>query len=284
MSLVDAALRGLFDLLLFPFRGLPAWVGLSVVSLAVSVGMLLVFRATSNQEKIGAVKQRIHACLFEMRLFHDDLRAILRAQAEILRHNATYIRLSLVPMLWLMAPLVLVMAQLQFHYGYSGLVPGDRAVLKVSLADDWNRRVGAADPGRPSRPLVSLEVPPGLRVETPAVWIPALNEVDWRLAAEEWGDYGVTLALGGETVTKRVTVSRGVRRRSPLRPARGLINQVLYPAEPPLPRGGAITAIRLQYPPAHVRIFGWQIHWMIVFFALSILFAFALRNRFGVTL
>jgi hypothetical protein len=31
-------------------------------------------------------------------------------------------------------------------------------------------------------------------------------------------------------------------------------------------------------------VFGWELHWMIVYFALSMIFAFALRKRFNVTL
>ena len=49
--------------------------------------------------------RRLHAALFEIRLFNDDLSAIFRAQAEMLRHNLTYLRLSLVPMIWMFVPL-----------------------------------------------------------------------------------------------------------------------------------------------------------------------------------
>ena len=108
--------------------------------------MLLVFKATSNQPKLEAVKRQIHACLFEIRLFRDDVPAILRAQAEILRHNLNYLFLSLVPMLWMLVPLLLVIAQLQFHYGYRGLRPGEDFLVKVRLKDG-----GSAPAGRRPR-------------------------------------------------------------------------------------------------------------------------------------
>jgi uncharacterized membrane protein (DUF106 family) len=133
MAYVNAVLRPLFDLLLAPFAGLPPIVSLLVVSLLTAVAMLVVFKRTSDQTALAAVKRRIHAGLFEIRLFNDDLRAILRAQGEILRHNLTYLRLSLVPMVWILPPLVLVIAQLQFHYGYEGLRPAEEALLRVDL-------------------------------------------------------------------------------------------------------------------------------------------------------
>ncbi len=284
MSAVNALLRPAFDFLLSPFRSLPPIVGLLIVSLAAAVGMLFIFKATSNQKKLEAVKRQIHACLFEIRLFNDDLPAILRSQMEILRHNLTYLRLSAVPMLWMIVPFVFVIAQLQFHYGYRGLAPGQDFIVKVQLKDGWETGAALAPSQVSTRPAASLQAPPGLKVETPAVWIPSQRELAWRLRAEQWGDYDLALGLGGQQYSKTVQVSRGVRRRSPVRLERGLVNELLYPAEDPLPKGSPIAAITLGYPEGSVSVFGWGINWLVLFFVLSALFAFALRGRFGVTL
>jgi hypothetical protein len=251
-------------------------VGLVVVALPISIGMLLVYKATSAQAQLDAVKRRIHACLFEIRLYNDDLFAILRAQIEILRHNLTYLRLSMVPMVWMIVPLTLVIAQLQFHYGYQGLTLGSPTLLEVELSPGV-----AAGAGRPD---ASLEVPDGLRVETPALWIPSRNQLLWRLAAERSGDYTIAVKVGDVRETKSVRVADGVVRRSPNRTDRGFLNQLLYPAEPPLPAQSPIHAINLRYPEHDVDVFGWPLHWMIVFFILTIVFAFALRGPFGVTM
>lgn len=283
MSVVNGLLGPAFDALLSPFRSLPAIAGLLAVSLAVSVGMLLVFKATSNQRRLEEVKRQIHACLFEIRLFNDDLSAILRAQMEILRHNLSYLGLSVVPLLWMIAPLVLVIAQLQFHYGYEGLAPGQDFLVKVQLKEGWETTAAAASQGS-TRPAATIEAPPGLEVETPAVWIPSRRELAWRLRAGEWGDYDLVVRLGTQPYSKAVQVSRAVRRRSPERLEPGLLNELLYPAEPPLPEGSPIASIAVSYPDASVSILGWPVHWMMVFFVLSILFAFAFRRAFGVVL
>jgi uncharacterized membrane protein (DUF106 family) len=278
MSFVNAVLRPVFELALAPFRGLPPIIGLVIVSLLTSVAMLLIFKRTSNQNGIAAVKRRIHAGLFEIRLFNDDLGAILRAQIEILRHNLTYLRLSAVPMLWTLPPLVLVIAQLQFHYGYQGLEVGKPALLKVELqaAEDdasWQ------DAPRPS---LSLQAPAGIEVETPGVWIPSIPEMDWRIRPESPGDYTVDVVLDGQSYSKSVTVSDDVVLRSPSRLARGFWNQLLYPAEEALPSESPIRSVTIGYPDSSVSVFGWSLHWMIVYFVLAIVFAFALRNVFKV--
>ena len=276
MSVLNAALRLAFDLLLAPFAGLPPIVSLVVVSLLVSVLMLVVFKRTSNQAALALVKRKIHAGLFEIRLFNDDLRAILRAQNEILRHNLTYLRLSLWPMVFLLPPLVLVIAQLQFHYGYEGLRPGQRALLEVDLARE---AAGGA------RPRARLDVPAGLRAETGAVWIKAESQLVWRLVAERDGDYDLGLEIdGAPRLTKTVRVTPRTVRLSPERVDPSFLSQLLYPAEPPLPSGSPVRAVRLSYPEREVEVLGRGMHWMIPFFALSIVFAFALRGLFKVTI
>jgi hypothetical protein len=277
MSYLNAALRHAFDLLLAPFAGLPPLVPIMIASLLVAVGMLVVFKRTSDQVRLAGIKRLITAGIFEIRLFNDDLLAILRAQQDILRHNLTYLRLTLVPTLWILFPLLLVMAQMQFHYGYQGLRPGQKALLRVDLAPDT---VPAGQ-----RPQVRLEVPPGLRADSDAVWIPSQSQLAWRLAAEKEGDYALRLVVGDAApVEKTVRVTSRAVRLSPERLDSGFWSQLLYPAEPPLPEPGPLRAIRLSYPDRAVSVLGWGLNWMIPFFALSLAFAFALKGLFKVTI
>ena len=277
MSSVNAVLRPVFDLLLAPFAGLPPIVSLVVVSLLTAILMLVVFKRTSDQAALAAVKRHIHAGLFEIRLFNDDLRAILRAQGEILRHNLTYLRLSLVPMVWILPPMVLLIAQLQFHYGYEGLRPGEATLLKVDLKPET---VSAGD-----RPRAVLDLPPGLGAQTEDVWLPAESQVAWRLAAEREGDFEVAVSIdGAPPVTKTVRVTPEVMRLSPVRVDRSFLSQLIYPAESPLPADSPIHAIHIDYADREVSVLGLGMHWLIPFFVLSIAFAFALRGSFKVTI
>jgi hypothetical protein len=268
---INGALGSVFDLLLRPLAPLPPLASLAVISLVTAIIMLLVVRRTSNQRALDQVKRRIHAALFEIRLFNDDLSAIFRAQAEMLRHNLTYLRLSLAPMIWMFVPFVLVIAQLQFQYGYDGLEIGHPVLLTAHV------RGNSAESPR-------LEVPAGIRADTDAVWFPAAQDVMWRITPQAEGEHELRLHFGGQTITKTVLVSSRVARRSPERLEPGLINEILYPAEPPLPANGPVTAITIPYPERDIDVFGWRLNWLVVFFALSIVFAFALRKPFGVTL
>lgn len=287
MSLLNAALRAVFDVALRPFAALPPIVPVAIVALVSGIFALLVYRWTSNQAAIAAVKRRLFGHLLEVRLFNDDLRAVLAAQLRLLRENLTYLRLNLVPLLWMIVPFMLLIAQLQFHYGYDGLEVGERTLLVVDLAG----AAPAADGDEAaSRPPVELEAPAGVAVETAGVWVPSLRQVVWRLRADEPGRHELVVRADGGAFTKSLFVAEpegGARwvRRSPTRRRAAILDQLLYPAEPPLPRGGPIERIDVRYGTAAISFFGLlDMHWLIAFLILSLAFAFALRNRFGVTL
>jgi len=275
MSFINGLLRPVFDWFLYPFAGLPPIVGLTVVSFLTAIGLLIVFKHTSNQTALEDVKRKIHASLFEIRLYNDDFRAIMRAQLDILRTNLSYMRYSMAPMVWTLPPLVLIIAQLQFHYGYENLQVGHDTLLKVKLAE--------GSYSEDAKPHLNVEVPEGLALDHPAVWIPTLGEMAWRFTAESPGDYELEIQNGVASATKSVRVTDRIVRRSPFK-VRGFVNELLYPAEPALPSGGPFESITVTYPEAKVDIFGYEVHWMIVFFVLSIVFAFALRGPFGVTI
>jgi uncharacterized membrane protein (DUF106 family) len=277
MSYVNAVLRAVVGGCLYPFRGLNPLVGLSVVSLVTSIALLLVIKKTSNQKALEAAKRKIYAGIFEIVLFNDDFRAIFRAQLDIFRHNLTYLRYSMAPMIWTLPPIILLIAQLQFHYGYEGLDVGRTTLMKVSLEK------GSYSEGE--KPDLRIEAPDdAIQVVGPSLWIPSLGEMDFRIAPKAPGDYEIRVSSGSETTTKSIHVSDGVRtvQRSPLR-VRGFLDELLYPAEPPLPEG-PFRSIEVKYEDADIDVFGWEIHWMIVYFALSIVFALALKGPFKVTI
>ncbi len=286
MATVNSILRGVVSAALTPLRGVPELASLAVIALVAAVGMLLVYKVASNQEGIAAVKTKIHACLFEIRLFNDDIRAMLRAQGELLGHNLRYMRFALVPMAIMIVPFFLLIAQLQFHYGYRSLAPGQPVIVQATLDPGWEGKVPTEDAGGIAKPVARLVAPAGVDVQTPALWIPSERQLAWRVAGEKAGDYRLSVELGDQRYDKSLRVGAGATERlaliSPIRP-RSVLDQLVYPAEPPL-AAGPVESISVAYPSHDVWFFGWNTHWLVVFFILSIVFAFALRNRMGVSI
>jgi uncharacterized membrane protein (DUF106 family) len=282
MEALNSILRAAFDTLLRPIAGLDPAIGVALVSLLAAVLVLLVFRRFSDQPALAAVKRQVHAGLFELRLFADDPPALLAVQRDLLRHNLRYLRLSLLPMAVMIVPFVLAIAQLQFHWGYRALAPGETALLEVELDPAWRSLAGGAATAA-DRPDLRIEVPAGLRVETPGVWARSRHLLTWRLGVVAAGSHTVTLSWAGTTITKSLDASERVVRRSPFRRRAAFLDQLLYPAEPPLPAGTPLRAIVVTCPPAEVAILGLSAHWLVWFFVLTMAFAFALRRPLGVT-
>ncbi len=276
MGFLNSIFRTVADVTVLPFRALPPWAYLVFLSALGAVFALLVYKKVSNQEAIHRVKDQIAAGFFEVRLFNDDLGAMLRAQGGLLKHNFRYMALNLVPILWLALPFTFAAAQVQFHMGYKGLEPGDEPVLTARLT-------GEIDPRAP-RPDLQIEVPRGVELASPGVWAPAANEMSWRLKIADPGEYELLLMHQGESVSKSLVASENwAPRRSPVRRDSGIIDQLFFPAEDPIPAAAGIAEIRIPYPGEEVSVFGLRLQWVIWWLILSIAIAFAIRGRMGVT-
>jgi hypothetical protein len=273
MRIVHLVFGGIFDVLLFPFRGLSPWFGMIFVSLATAFLMLWVFKLTSNQDGIRQAKNAIKAHLLELRLFKDNMRVSLRAQGRILRANFRYVACNTKPLLVMIVPLVLILAQLNLWFGAAALKPGETTLVKLKLASGTD----------PLALDLQVEPSPGLAVESPAVRISDEEEMAWRIRARETGPASLTFRFPGMVVVKPVAVGgRPLAKVSTLTPGRSLLKQLLYPGEGPLPRDIPVTEIQILYAAKGLKLLGLSVHWLVAYFVLSIIFGFAFKGVFKV--
>jgi uncharacterized membrane protein (DUF106 family) len=273
LSLMNNGIGAVLDGVLRFVDGVSPFLSIVVVSVAVGIALLLVFKLMSNQARIDQTKRSMQASLFEIRLFGDNPRAIVRAQVDIFKRTLAYLRYSSIPILWTIVPLVILTAHLQSRYGYRGVHVGEGALVKVHV------KAGAEE----TASAITLDAPPGVRVDTPALWIPALHEVAWRVVGEREGAYALVVSTGGREFSKSLVVSERVQRRSPERLEAGLINQLLYPSESPLPSEAPMTSISVEYGAGYVSILGWESNWLVAFLIVSFAAAFAFKKRLKVT-
>ena len=263
----------IFEILFIPFRSMSPWVGMIIISFLTALLMLFVFRFTSNQQGIRKVKDKIKAHLLEIRLFKDSLRISLMAQGNILRYNLKYIGYSVKPLLVMIIPLVLILIQLNLWFGYSSLNPGQKAILKAELDPDQSLL----------NTQFLIETPSGLEIESPPLRIEEENEVNWRLQATEPGIHELNLMVNGQKLIKKVAVSqKKLSKISQLKIRRNFIDELFNPGEAPIPGNMPVKSIKIEYPDQQMNLFGWRIHWIIVYFALSIIFGFSFKSIFKV--
>ena len=269
---INQAMSMVFSVLLWPFRMLaPIW-GLAFISVLTGIFMVWVFGRVSNQQGIGRVRDRIRGNLLGVRLYQHDVPVVLRLQGRILRDTLTYMNHSLVPMLVLLIPILLILVQLNYSFGFRPLLPGEASLLKATFSE----------PAILEEEL-RLEAPDGIEVETPAVRIPSASEAAWRIRVKEPGVHSVTLWVGDESFKKRVQGGGG---RGPVAPLRSthLADVLLYHVEEPLPASVQVSSLEFAYPPLSIQLLGWEMHWLLFFFVASIVAAFAFKGPMGVEL
>ena len=69
---------------------------------------------------------------------------------------------------------------------------------------------------------------------------------------------------------------------SAVKPGSSFLDEIFNPGEKPLPKKLGIKSIEVAYPAQRMSLFGWRIHWLVAFFALSIIFGFAFKGVFKV--
>src|SRR6516162_8348647 len=120
-------------LLLAPVGVSPGWLSATVIAVVTGVLLLVVFKYTSNQRAIKRVRDDISANLLALKLFKDSTSVALRAQGRMLADAFWLLIYAIVPMLVMVVPVTLVLAQLALWYQARPLRIGEDAVVTARL-------------------------------------------------------------------------------------------------------------------------------------------------------
>jgi hypothetical protein len=272
MGVLNSIVGAISDVFFAPFRSLGPWPGMIVISLITGVGMLLIFKKTSNQEAIKRAKNQIKARLLEIRLFKNDTGGSFRSMGAILGANFRYMGHALRPMLVMLIPVMLILAQLNLRYGAESLAKGGQALVKMKLTEGTSAEATA----------ISLKAPAGVTVETPPLRIEEEGEVDWRIRGDAAGLHRLTFDVGGTPIEKSVSVNQSSPAKVATIRSGKFWDLFLTPGEKPLPKNSMVESIEVVYPSYRLPLFGGGINWLVAFFVLSMIFGFGLKGVFKV--
>jgi uncharacterized membrane protein (DUF106 family) len=275
-----AAARAAFGFALF----LPSWLMSPlaiVIMLSVVVGLLMIvlFGYTSDQKAIGIAKDQLKAHLLAVRLYRDQLQVVMGSYGKILRGTGRYLKLAFKPLLYVIIPITLLIVQLDRYLGLTAIHTNTPFLLSARVNNSE-----ALD-------SVSIDLPPEITANAPAVHVAADNEVVWRLVANQEGEYEVKIATGGQsatpgvtTVTKTVRVSSQLARVSPVRLRDHFWERMFSSGESALPENSPIESIAVDYPERNIPlgIAGYEMNWIWLFFILSMIAGFIFKELLGI--
>ena len=275
MNAINAFLTKFTDWLLWPFTDWPL-VGLLIWAVVAGVVMTLVFKFTSHQTALAQISDRSRAQLLAIRLFRDDLAVTFRCQIELLKAVGMRLFHSLMPTVVMLIPFVIVLVQLAQRYQIRPLLPGDIAIVELQLAEGrWNEYQD-----------VQLEELEGVAVETEGLRDDARRTISWRIRADAVQPVLLKWELGDVTVEKSLAMTDDAKRLAlvcPRRPGPGMVDRLLYPAEPGLAADSIVQRVEVFYPHARsTPVMGIDVPWWATFMIASMLTALAVKPLMGV--
>ena len=131
---------------------------------------------------------------------------------------------------------------------------------------------------------ITLEAPDGIRIVSPALRMDTAGEIEWKIAADRCGTRALSIITPDGTINKVVVVGEdlGTVRFASLRPRAGTWSAFLYPAEQPISRDSIVHSITVHYEEKQGLLFGLTFHWLWIFFGISVIAGFALKDLFGI--
>jgi len=243
---------------------------LTAISVAVAFVMLWAFKRCSDQVRIQVAKRKIRAYLLAFRLFADEPAQIFKAQGQLLVWNFRYLALMLRPTAVTIVPLALLLFHLDAVYGRRPLQAGESTIVTAQLS-------AGASPTMAPLALAGRNV----TVETPALRFPEELRACWRVRAARVGPGVLELHLPGGSVTKSVQAGSAAIYLSERRVA-SLLKWLCYPGEARL-SDARVSSIEVEYPPAEISVFGFGVHWLVWFCAVSLVAMLVFRKRLRVT-
>ena len=249
-----------------PIAMVPGWLSITVISAVLGVVLLYIFKYTSNQDAIAATRDGIKANLLAVKLFKDSISVTLMSQVGVMIASFKLLFYSIIPMLVMIIPVSLILAQMGVWYQERPLgVGGDPAIVKVELKGDLG-----------SMPEVELERGSFFEVTMGPVRVLSKKEVYWEIRALEAGEHKLVFKVGGQAFEKSLSVGDSFMRVNPKRPGLNIGDMFLFPLERPFDGGSAVQSISIDYPDRISYIDGTD-WWVIYFFIASMVFAFMFK-------
>ena len=252
--------------LLAPVASVPGWLSITVISAILGVFLLVIFKYTSNQKAIGQVRDDIKANLLAVKLFKDSFSVTFRSQARVFCASFKLLFYSIVPMLVMIVPVILIMAQMSLWYQARPLLPGDKPVI-VKLKFNDNLDI---------LPQVVLESLPAARTIIGPVRVFTKKEIFWKIKPIEEGNHNLIFHIGDRRYEKQLAVGEGFMCLSSKRPGADFADILLYPLEKPFTSDSPVHSISINYPERNSRIYGTD-WWIVYFFVVSMIFAFMFK-------
>jgi len=209
-----------------------------------ALGWLLIWRATTSQEKAGTLRNQAVAHLLEIGLYKDYPRPMLQSLGCLINISGQIMRLLFLPSLLFLLPALVIVLYTRALYAHRPVEPFESVVFSAIT----------------ERPIsLSLRLPSEVHKEVGPITDSSGLRQFWRLRAAQAGSYVVAVHGQGETAEKILVVGSDPKSLNP-RLGRSWKDWLLRFIEKPLP-GSSVKEIKVNYPRRKQWLGPYPVHW-----------------------
>ncbi|MDD7473120.1 MAG: hypothetical protein SPJ04_06515 [Bdellovibrionota bacterium] len=250
----------IFNFILIPVSNFSDEVKILYISILSGIIFLLIYGKVSNQKGIKETKRKIMAKVIEVALFRHSIKVCLNAQGALFKQGFKYLSFALIPLLILMVPCILIMAQINFHFQNRGLLEKEDAIIELSLDDPDD--------------LTEYELKASSGTLSPALRVDDELKIIWKYKNNNGTNLkdNVNLELTLDDLSLNIPLSIDGKKPSLLTYSRDFFEGLLFPSKFKVSKDfKEIKSISIKYPNANQTYLGVTINWLWVFLIVSIL-------------
>ena len=192
-NIIGSILTLILDIILIPFRSIPSIWGLLFISMLAGLGMISIFRLTSNQEKISSLRKRMLGEVFGILLHVSSPKTVITFAGRLIWSNTLYLLYIFKPLLVIAIPFMLIWGQLDARYGAD--IADRNTPVTVTV------EYGNSLPDRDEIDVIGTNI----EIVPPFVMVDTLRQVSFRIIFED--DMIGSLDINGSPYTTGATGS-----------------------------------------------------------------------------
>ena len=245
-SFLDPALNFLLGWSLL----LPPWLGVLLLSFAISLMIVIVYKYTTNQNLMKQLKDEMQAFQKEMKELKDHPEKALEVQGKAMETNMKYMMQSFKSTLYTLLPIIIIFGWLNAHWAFVALAPGQDFPVQFNFVKGVNGTISAT-------------APDGILLTGQSPQTITDGSTIFTFKGVTAGNYAIPFDLNNKTYTKSVIVTNGKE----------------YAEQATLVNDGTVQTITLGLQKLVVLdLFGWQIGWLGSYIIFSLIFSMVLRK------
>jgi len=272
----------LFDFLWMPLSETPSYLDILIISAISAILFLIIFKKTSNQERIKSYKNKIIGHILQIRLYKDHPSLTIRSILSIFGYNFIYLRYALVPMVFIIVPVLVISVQLNNRYGYSPVHIDKSFIIRAELDKT------AVPDVRKSIQKIGCTTSDGMVLETPPMGIVSEATVLWRAkvidAKSPAQTFTMTMDGRPGSVTKKIISAMTKDGISPEKTKWHLDNLFVNNAEGFIPETSSFEAVTVTYQHATYPFLLWNTDPIVLYFIWTLIFGLVFKPIIKVTI